>query len=296
MRKVICTNDDGVSVSFSYEESAKFFLHSIDGVTSIKNKVTTSENTTVDGSTYQGSVVKQRNMVITAEMNESTSEAHQELRDILYSCFKPKSTGTLKFQEGSLRPRIIQYKVEDLDVDPDGGPERYATISLICTDPLFKDEEDIIVTMAGWDTGFEWIHEFVEEGEEFGSRTAEITKTIENDSAADYIGIEIDIAATGTVVNPAMYHEEEAEHIKIGTDVKPFTMQAGDVLKITTGTNEKDVVLTSAGSSKSVNEYLDENAEFIQLIHGKNTFTYAADTGRDYMDVSIKYRLRYLGV
>ena len=295
-RIVKCTNEDGVEVVFSYKADARFFLKSITGVTTVKNKIATSANTTVDGSTYQGSVTQERNIVIVAEMDANSSEYHQDSRDLLYSCFKPKAWGTLEFTEGSRPPRIIKYKAETIECDNDDGPERFATISLICPDPLFQSQDDIVVTMAGWDSGFEWIHEFLEEGEEFGERKSEIVKTIENDSAADYIGIEIDISATGAVTNPAMYHEQQAEHIQIGTSVDPFVMQAGDKLKITTGTNEKDVVLIRGGVEKSVNEYMDENSEYIQLIHGKNTFTYAADSGRDYMDVSIIYRLRYLGV
>ena len=150
--------------------------------------------------------------------------------------------------------------------------------------------------MAGWDSGFEYIHEWIEEGEEYGSRKAEISKTIENDSAVAYIGIEINIASSGSVINPAIYHIEEGEFIQIGTEVNPFEMISGDRLRIATGTNEKDVILIRAGEETNVNEYLAEQSEFIQLIHGKNTLTYAADAGRDYMDVEIRYRQRYLGV
>ena len=46
----------------------------------------------------------------------------------------------------------------------------------------------------------------------------------------------------------------------------------------------------------NINEYLSEGSEFIQLQHGKNTITYTADEGINYMSVSIFYRLLYLGV
>lgn len=295
MRIITCRNEDGVEVEFSYQSDAKFYLYSIEGITSVKNKVTTSENTTVDGSIYQGSVVTEKNIVITTEIDASTSEEHQIRRDLLYSCFKSKKSGVLTVNENGVL-RSIGYVVESVEIDADGGPERFGTISLKCTDPFFQDEQDTVVTMAGWESGFEYLHEWVEEGEEYGSRTAEITKEIENDSPADYIGITITIDATGAVTNPAIYHTEENEHIKIGTDVNPFIMQPGDRLRITTGTNEKDVVLIRGGSEEGVNEYLDEESEYIQLIHGKNTLTYAADAGRDYMDVTITYRLRYPGI
>ncbi len=289
-RTIYCRNEDGVEVSFDYNEESPFFLEKIDGFMKISNKVTASENTMIDGETYQGSVTKARNLVITA----SISKNHVYNRNLLYKCFKPKTSGLLTYVEEDER-RIINYIAEDVDVDPD-GVVRFATISLICHDPFFKDEEDTIVTMAGWRPCFTWRHRFKEEKEPFGKRVAEITKEIENDSAADYIGIEILIEATGAVVNPAIYHTEQKEYIKIGTQDNPLEIGSGEAVRITTYTNEKDVYLIKDGEETEINQYLDERSDFIQLVHGKNTFTYAADSGRDYMNVTITYRFRYLGV
>lgn len=289
-RTIYCRNKDGVEVSFDYGDTSPFFLESIDGVMSVSNKVTTSENTTVDGSTYQGSVTKQRNIVITAH----TSKNHVYNRNILYKCFKPKTEGVLTYSEED-ETRIIDYIVESVEVD-EKGVVRNAVISLICPDPFFKDEEDTIVTMAGWQPCFEFPHEFKAEKEPFGVRVAEIIKEIENDSAADNIGIEILIEAMGAVTNPTIYHMEQDIFIKVGTENNPLSIGAGEAIRITTGTNEKAVYLVQGETETEINEYLDEGSDFIQLVHGKNTFAYAADSGRDYMNVTITYRFRYLGV
>ena len=289
-RTIYCRNKDGVEVSFDYGDTSPFFLESIDGVMSVSNKVTTSENTTVDGSTYQGSVTTQRNIVITAH----TSKNHVYNRNMLYKCFKPKTEGVLTYSEED-ETRIIDYIVESVEVD-EKGVVRNAVISLICPDPFFKDEEDTIVTMAGWQPCFEFPHEFKAEKEPFGVRVAEIIKEIENDSAADNIGIEILIEAMGAVTNPTIYHTEQDIFIKVGTENNPLSIGAGEAIRITTGTNEKAVYLVQGETETEINEYLDEGSDFIQLVHGKNTFAYAADSGRDYMNVTITYRFRYLGV
>lgn len=289
-RTIICRNKYGVETRFDYDEDSALFLESVDGVMKVTNKVTTSENTTVDGSTYQGSTTSQRNIVITA----SISKNHVYYRNLLYKCFMPKTTGTLTYIEEDEK-RIIDYEVEDIEVD-EKGVVRNATISLICPDPFFKDEEDTIVTMAGWHPKFEFPHCFWPEKEPFGERVAEIIKEIDNDSAADNIGIEILIEAMGAVTNPAIYHTEQGIYIKVGTDGLPLSLGRGEAVKITTGTNDKNVYLIQGEVVTKINEYLDEGSDFIQLIHGSNTFTYAADEGRDYMNVSIIYRLRYLGV
>lgn len=289
-RAIHCKNSDGVEVVFNYDDESAFFLESVDGVMSVSNTVTTSENTMIDGATYQGSVTKERNIVITAHISKN----HVHNRNLLYKCFKPKSHGILTYAEEDER-RMIDYIVEEIEID-EKGVVRNAVISLICTDPFFKDEHDTIIVMAGWQPCFEWAHEFLEQKESFGVRVAEIIKEIDNDSAADNIGIEILIGATGAVLNPAMYHTEQGEYIRIGTEENPFTLHSGEAVRITTEINEKAVYLVKDEGETEINQYLDEGSEFIQLVHGKNTFTYAADDGRDYMNVTITYRFRYLGV
>lgn len=289
-KKIVCKNEDNVEIEFSYEDDAEFFLISCDGIYSVSNNVVTSENTMTDGSTYQGSTTKQRNIVITAEFDSD----YQSRRDSLYKIFKPKSPGTFYYTENA-EQREIEYRVEGIEID-EAGVCRNAVISLICPDPFFKDPADTTVTMAGWEPCFEFVHEFTSELEEFGVRIAELVKTVENDSAADYIGIEVIMEALGAVRNPVLYHMQQDIHIQIGTDDYPFDMEPGDVVRITTGTNEKNVYLIKGGEKTKINEYLDEESEFIQLVHGSNTFIYDAASGVDYLNVTIKYRFRYLGV
>lgn len=288
-KRIICKNEDGVQVEFNYSFEP-FFLVSVDGIYTVSNNVVTSENTMVDGSTYQGSTTKQRNIVITAQMERD----YQANRDLLYKCFKPKSTGLFAYIEGS-ETRVIDYKVEGIDID-EAGVVRNFSISLLCPDPFFRDLEDISVSMASWTGLFEWPHEFLEEKEPFAERTAEVLKEIENDSAADNIGITVTLEAEGPVINPAVYHAESGEFIKIGNEVRSFSINAGDVVIITTETNNKAVYLVRDGIKQEINEYLDEDSDFIQLQHGTNTIRYTADAGEDYLNVTVSYRFRYLGV
>lgn len=150
--------------------------------------------------------------------------------------------------------------------------------------------------MAGWLKGFEFIHEFTSDGEEFGTRSYEKNKQISNNSAADNIGLTFVIKCNGSITNPSLIHVEQQEFIKIGTENRPFTMYVGDVLTITTGTGNKHVYYTHEGVRTEINEYLDENSEFIQLQSGTNTIGYEAEDGEEYMSVSISYKYKYLGV
>ena len=142
-KKIVCKNEDNVEIEFSYEDDAEFFLISCDGIYSVSNNVVTSENTMTDGSTYQGSTTKQRNIVITAEFDSD----YQSRRDFLYKIFKPKSPGTFYYTENA-EQREIEYRVEGIEID-EAGVCRNAVISLICPDPFFKDPADTTVTRVG---------------------------------------------------------------------------------------------------------------------------------------------------
>lgn len=283
-KKILCSNDDNVQVSFDYSFSP-FFLVSCDGVTSVNNNVVLSENTMIDGSTYQGSTTIRRNIIVTAQMDGN----YRENRDLLYKTFKPKSTGTFSYLEDD-EIRVIDYKVESVEVE-EKGVVRNIVISLICPDPFFKALDDTIIEMAAWESLFEFEHEFSDEGKVFAERVAEIIKEVENDSAATNIGITITFEAEGFVLNPAIYHLESGDFVKVNT-----SLQAGDIIIITTETNNKSVYQIVDGVKTEINERLDEDSEFMQLSHGKNTLKYDADSGIDYLNVTISCRFRYLGV
>lgn len=290
-RQIICTNEDGMSVAFGNTFNP-WLLSDCEGVYLVQNNVTMSENTMTDGATYQGSTTMKRNIVLT--LRDRPESNHQENRSLLYNLFKPKSLGTLTYIENG-ESRSIEYIVES--IDPEGVMRsRMATVSLLCPDPFFVGPSDITVTMAGWDAYWEFPHEFLSGGEEFGARVNEKLKTIDNTSAADNIGIIITITAAGPITNPSIYHVELAESITIGTEGKPLEMVAGDKVRITTGTNNKHVYLIHSGVETEINEYLSEDSEFIQLMHGSNTLGYSAESGEDYMTVAVAYRYRYLGV
>lgn len=288
-RKITCINNNGMSITFG-SSFAPYLLTNCDGIYEVKNKVNISDNTMIDGSTYQGSVTNKRNIVLTLV----DKSEHQRNRYQLYALFKPKSRGQFVYQEGE-DVRTIDYYVESIDISS-VGKVRTATISLICPDPFFESPYDITVVMAGWQKNFKFVHAFQKGGEALGGRIAERLKVIDNDTGAEGVGLTIEIFAIGEVINPSITHIESSEFIKVGTETNPMTMVSGDSIKITTGTNNKHVYFTHNGATEEINAYLDEASDFIQLMSGTNTIGYDAESGVANMTVSISYRYKYLGV
>lgn len=312
--KVICTSDKNVSITFTWDDFTPFHLVDIEGIYGIESNVVTSENTTIDGSTYQGATAKERHIDITAEMDSN----YFENRNLLYRCFPIKRTGTLEYIENG-ESKVIEYEVEGITPGEITGVVRDYTISLKCTDPYFKDLTDTEVIMASWVSDFFFPACFPEEGRVFGHREADLVKVIENDSGADEIGITVVLKADGTVKNPAIYHTESGEFTKVGYEDNDFILSSGQYVVISTHTGKKDIFLidnvTQAEIEENrnkygmidwekvvekygqdINEYQDEDGEFIQLQDGTNTITYSAEEGINYLSVSIYYRISYLGV
>lgn len=295
MRSITCTNKTtGISIVFGEDKFAPFFLATADGLYESKNNLYISDNTMTDGGTYQGSIAKVRNIVLYVMDNPQSENFvyNQKNRDLLYSLFRKDEKGTLVYTENG-KSRKIDYYSEGVKRANKGS--RLFTISLICPNPMFTDESNVIVSMANWLECFEFIHEFVEEGEELAQRSAERLVNIVNDAAASNIGLKIKIQVSGTVTNPSITHVETEMSMHVGSNAYPFTMARGDVLVITTSTNNKHVRLTHEGITTEVNNYLTEDSEFIQLMFGDNHIAYDADSGEDYMAVDISYAYEYEG-
>lgn len=312
--QVKCTSDKNTSITFTWGGFTPFHILDMEGLYNIESNISTSENTTTDGSTYQGATAKERNIVITIEMDDN----YKSNRELLYKCFPIKHTGNLEYTEEG-ESKTISYEVESIIPGATTGKIRDYTISLKCTDPYFKDLSDTEVVMAAWVNDFSFPASFPAEGVIFGHREAELVKTIENDSGADNIGITVIFRAEGKVKNPAIYHTESGEFIRIGYPNNDFTMSTGQYVVIQTHTGKKNLYLlghvTQAAIEEqkdrygmidwekvieiygeNINEYLDEDGEFIQLQNGINTLTYAAEEGVNYISVSVYYRISYLGV
>ena len=290
-RRIVCTNEDGVQCVFT-DEFAPWLLENCEGVYEAKNNVTISDNTMTDGATYQGSIMAMRNIVLT--LRDHYDGDHQANRALLYNLFKARALGTFEYMDGTIH-RTIQYRVESISIDSVKHSRR-ATVSLLCPDPYFTDIDDITVQMAGWVKAFEFPFEPPAQGFEFGYRTAEKLKAIENEEAADFIGVTITVDVAGPATSPKIYHVEQGNSISVGTEANPLELIAGDQVVITTHTNNKHVYLIRAGEKTEINEYLSEDSEFLQLMHGTNTFGYSAASGEAYLTVSISFRYQYLGV
>lgn len=284
MVTVRCENDNGISAVFTYDHDAtEFFLVSLEGVYEMKNAVHTSQNATTDGSDFGGEALEQRNIVITANIRRN----YRENRDYLSRVFKKGAWGTLYHTEDG-HTRKIRYRVESINVD-DKGIIRPVAISLICPDPYFKDDVATRIEMASWESAWEFPCEIPEEGMEFGIRSKETIKVVDNESTTA-IGIKMTIIAEDIVVNPQIMNVTTGETLKL-----LCTMLPDDQIVITTQQGEIDVILYRGEKEIDYNYTVDEdNEDYVQLETGRNYINYTADSGGDYMNVNFDFENCYV--
>lgn len=289
-REITCTNDDGAGVTLGEAGFSPFILCSAEGIYGMENEVSITDAGMLDGGIYYGSVAKVRDITLTLKDLDGAASS----RDLLEEVFKPASEGELVYDDGSHR-RMCRYYVEGVASDGKWGPRTY-TVGLRCPDPFFYDAEPTVLEASSWHAAFTFQHEFQAAGEALGALSHEKSASISNLSAAEGIGLEIELAARGDVKNPSIAHAESGKRMQIGVAAKPLLMKGGDVLRVTTGANDKHVYLErDGGAREKINQYLSEDSEYVQIGRGENTIGCTAEQGADLLSMAVSYRMRYLG-
>jgi hypothetical protein len=118
----------------------------IEGLNPVKASINSSPLAVIDGTSFTGSNVLSRNIVLTVRPNPDWSTwSYEALRRLIYSYFMPKSLTRLRFLSDDMVPVEIEGYVEDVSVNQfSSDPEML--VSIICPDPYFTavDPEIII--------------------------------------------------------------------------------------------------------------------------------------------------------
>ena len=286
IRSINCTNQLGYSINFGETSISPFVLIDVDGIYNYEYEVTTQDNGNLDGTTFIGSKMKARNIVITV-VDVDRFARNRELLDQVFSC-----DGTLVYDDG-VHKRKINYTVEKVSGTDGTFQKRTTQISLLCTDPHFHDLEDNKIDMSYIDSLFEFPHEFKDEELSKIVKTQNIEILNNNGARAS---MTITMTAIGDVVNPSISLQETGEHMTIGVDgVRDYTLEAGNKIMITTELNNCYVFLiNNVGMIYNINQYMTADSSFLRLNNGVNHIGYTAKSGVDNLSVSVTFKNSYL--
>ena len=287
---VFLNTEDNISLNVD-GNTPGIVIESIEGIYAFTGEVVTSPYSQTNGDRYKSTRATKRNIVVSGKIFDN----FWENRQMMYRVFRLGSVGQFCYTEPDRSNRYADYYVESVEIDQDAYRGEYQ-ISLICPDPFFYAGEPESVDLASWISDFEFIHEFMAAGEELGHRETSMIQEIQNLNGVDGIGMKIVLTASGNVTNPYVYLYETGERITIGTADNPYTLNSITRVDIETTTGKKNISQTINNVTTRINEYLDPNSSFFQLGAGINTIGYNADSGADFLNVHIEYKMRFLGV
>ncbi len=278
--KLICTNDYGESLTVQY--AFPFYYVSCDGLMAYTSNVVTVEPY-IAGEVYQGSHNPKRNLVLTFAVR------HQDywgIRDRVYSVFGAPGQFTWEPDEGA--QRSIRYYVESIELsDPNSQGFRQYSVSLVCPFPFFSGAQNTI-KMSYWKKcmtlPFTMHSPF-----KVGERVSEQIKNIYNPQPIS-IGIKaVFTAINGEVANPGLQNLSTGESFKLDG----FLPSGSSMLVSTLNGQKYAQYLLEEPQPFDLWDY--QANDWIQLRPGDNLLRYDADSGLEYLDVSVSYSQLYLG-
>lgn len=121
-------------------------VRNIEGLNPVKASVSGSPLAVIDGTSFTGTNVLSRNIVLTLGLNPNWTEwSYEALRRLLYAYFTPKSLVRLRFSSDDLPDVQIEGYVEDVSVNQFSKDPEFI-VSILCPDPHFIAVEPEIIT------------------------------------------------------------------------------------------------------------------------------------------------------
>lgn len=288
-------------------ENKYFSITNIDGMTAAATSISSNVIGGVDGDTVNNIQAQPRGIVIDLQI-KSGVDVEEAKREIL-RVVKLKQQGALIWDYKG-RIKSISGIVESIDM-PRWNDAVMLQIFLYCSVPFWEDV-DFVVSQISEAISLHYFTEnytdmlyFPDEGIAFGEIDTLRTKHFYNSGDVS-TGLEITIVALDTVTNPIIYDqygnffgigytlEQISTNPNLGSAYayKPFTMQAGDSVVITTNKGNKTVIYNGAAS---VLDLVKPNSTWLQLETGDNAFTINSDDESiTNMYFSIAYKQRYI--
>jgi hypothetical protein len=277
-------SDQNESVVFDLQGS-DFFLTAAAGLSGIENDIYDSAGAGQDGATVRAARIKPRLITIEGEIRRNTRVNRSALLRVL----NPKVKGRLYYSNGATN-RVIDCLVKTAPIISKLQFQPFQ-IELYCPFPLWRDLVPASEIIAQWIPMLEFpLVSEIGVGFEFGLRSPSLIVDVHNQSTVE-VGLRAQFRALSTVVNPSLTNISTGETLKLQTE-----MQAGDVLDVSTTYMGKQVTLTRNHIPSNAFRFVAEDSDWIQLRPGINQIRYNADSGLDWLEVTLYYDTLYLGV
>lgn len=171
------------------------------------------------------------------------------------------------------------------------------TVSILCSNPMFKYDEVLTTTLAGVEPRFHFPLVFktkkvegvkTEIGVIFGIRLGYKSIRVSNPGSIE-VGAKFILEAQGEVINPVVANSRTGEQFKIAKK-----MAKDEKIIITTNEGRRSVIGIVEGEEKNYFKYVSMGSKYLMLKPGNNLFTYAADDETwNLLDVRVEVKPEY---
>lgn len=287
MRKIIYTNENGISAELG---DKPFLMQKLSGFETSKNIIYTTKGVLQNGQKKTGSCLDMKERTITGTMKADTMDGLEERRRFLEKVFTPSGTGKLHYICGDFE-KFCMADVESIVFGDIGIRSQPFDIVLLSTNPNWQDLTQSKTEIAQWIGNFHFPLAIPKEGIIMGYHTPSLIVNVKNPGDIS-CGMHIQFRALATLTNPSLFNVDTREYFKVTK-----TMQAGEIIDITTEFGNKRVTSTFDGVTSNAMQYIrDTNVTFLQLSPGDNYFRYNADSGLDSLECTITFNAQTLGV
>lgn len=306
IRSVTVTNHVGETLvlDLANPEQSGLAIVNITGIGPITGTINIANWASYDGGRFNSARAGTRNILMTLRYLGSPTMSIEEARHKTYRFFVPKKKIKLSFKTDSRTVWIEGYVERN---EPNIFTQRSGcSISVLCPNPYFIKAKDNAyegsITFSGIENMFEipgetfddtsngWFNNTNTPNIEIARILSNSSKVITYDGDTDG-GFTLTLEATGNVVNPILYNATSGDAIRIET-----TMESGDVITYSTVPGEKYIRLQKDGVESNIIGKLSRPISWMRLIPGDNSVAYTAESGDEYMRISMQFDILIGGV
>lgn len=251
-----------------------------------------SQGVVQDGCDAEDALLDTRQIKLDVTIRTKDRAKLYELRRKIYRIINPKTYNNITSKRGELllyytndfKKYRIYARVEDsVDFNQRKKNHDKATLSFLCVDPYWLDENDTFENIKSIRGGLKFKLSLPNK---FATTT--FYKNINN---IGDIETPVQIEYEGPALNPRITNETTGEYIQINMEIAEK-----EKLIINTAEGQETVNLVTPHEIKDVYNNIDLNSTFFKLIIGNNLIKYSSDAEGSKDKVSITYSNKYVGV
>jgi hypothetical protein len=251
------------------------------------------------GAEYQNTRLQTRNINLEVQLRKrNQSEDLNDLaRDRALTVFNPELNPIrLNFSTSNGEEYYLDMYMTASPIMPTNKVNSNAAyqsmlLQAICPDPYIYQKFESNVEISNYESLFEFDLEIPEEGIEIESKSQNLFGIIDYTGNGP-TGITIKFKALSNVSNPGLVNVNTGERIRLN-----FQLISGDVMTINTERDNRSIsLLRNNVPTNRFSSYVISQSTFLEIQPGTNIFRPEADSGLDFLEVTIEYRIRKVGL